>query len=103
MIRIDRSRFELTGAIISDSKNVASKVSAVNMAIIRRILDIPARGVFMFTDLFHLIQSLDHDFKEENGPNDPLIPLSPMCFDCSSEKLHGSDSPPSPRYRICHR
>ena len=26
-----------------------------------------ANGVFMFTDLFHIIHSLDHDFKEENG------------------------------------
>ncbi len=27
----------------------------------------PACGVFMFTDLFHLIHSLEHDFKEEKG------------------------------------
>jgi len=26
-----------------------------------------ANGVFMFTDLFHLIRSLEHDYREENG------------------------------------
>ena len=29
---------------------------------------LPARGEFrMFNDLFHLVRSLEHDFREENG------------------------------------
>ena len=26
-----------------------------------------ANGVFMFTDLFHIIHSLEHDYREERG------------------------------------
>jgi hypothetical protein len=37
------------------------------MANIKRTCYTPAFGVTMFTDLFHLVESLEHDVKEVDG------------------------------------
>ena len=45
----------------------------------------------MFTDLFHLIHSLEHDYREESGKQIHAVRMPPLCARRPSQRIQGSD------------